>query len=41
MPLNPSVCGILLLIGLPVGGCSVYSDYGYGRIARSKLDWSE
>jgi murein DD-endopeptidase MepM/ murein hydrolase activator NlpD len=21
-----------------VGGCSVYSDYGYGRIARSKLD---
>ena len=30
--------GMLLLIGLSIGGCSIYSDYGYGRVARSKLD---
>ncbi len=41
MPLNPSVYGILLSIGLSVGGCNIYSTYGYGRIARLKLDWSE
>ena len=38
MPVKPTGYGLLLLIGLSTGGCSIYSDYGYGWVARSKLD---